>query len=252
MIEIILGAAAALAAVGGWYSFRSAQREEELNGTGRAATPTHFSSHPSRVNSWGTATAASLGGRKQQHPIGATGKTPPTKKATLAFTADRNQVPPVITILSSHQTYQPWPMTWAATPIDFHWPGPESNRKKANVDEAAIAHYGEVIDACLASGVTPWSPYTTSHTQAGLRKGFLRKGRNIAYFERFAEVVFKAYSDRVVYWCTHNECGPFATMGWGLGISARQELPQAGGPGSAQPHALSQPSVPPPEITPQR
>ena len=44
------------------------------------------------------------------------------------------------------------------------------------------------------------------------------KEENIEHFLRFAEVVFTAYSDRVSYWCTHNECGPFATMGWGLGV----------------------------------
>ena len=89
--------------------------------------------------------------------------------------------------------------------------------EEGQFDEEAIAHYGKVIDARLAAGVTPMVTLHHFHTPGLKRKDHSEKEENIAYFERFAEVVFKAYSDRVVYWCTHNECGPFATMGWGLG-----------------------------------
>ena len=59
MVEIILGAGVALAALGGWYSFRSAQREEELqwNWEGRNTDTLLFSPIEGEFL-WGTATAA--------------------------------------------------------------------------------------------------------------------------------------------------------------------------------------------------
>ncbi len=86
-------------------------------------------------------------------------------------------------------------------------------------DEDAIQHYSDVIDACLEVGIQPMvTLHHFSHPLWFEEMGSFEKEENIEFFLRFAEKVFTAYSDRVQYWCTHNECGPFASMGWGLGV----------------------------------
>jgi len=47
--------------------------------------------------------------------------------------------------------------------------------------------------------------------------GSFEKEENLPYFLDYSAKVFSQLSDRVPKWCTHNESGPFATMGWGLG-----------------------------------
>lgn len=86
-------------------------------------------------------------------------------------------------------------------------------------NEDAIQHYNEVIDACLENDIEPMiTLHHFSHPLWFEEMGSFEKEENIDIFLRFSEKVFRAYSDRVKYWCTHNECGPFATMGWGLGV----------------------------------
>ena len=90
--------------------------------------------------------------------------------------------------------------------------------RQGEYDQAAIEHYGDLIDACLEHGIQPMvTLHHFSHPLWFEELGSFEKEENIEHFLRFAEIVFKAYSDRVEYWCTHNECGPFATMGWGMG-----------------------------------
>jgi beta-glucosidase len=86
-------------------------------------------------------------------------------------------------------------------------------------DQDAIDHYGKMIDCMLENGIHPMATlHHFSHPMWFEEKGSFEKQENIILFQRFAEKIFAAYSDRVQRWCTHNECGPFATMGWGMGV----------------------------------
>ncbi|MCP4873722.1 MAG: family 1 glycosylhydrolase [Proteobacteria bacterium] len=85
-------------------------------------------------------------------------------------------------------------------------------------DQAALDHYGEVIDALLAAGIEPMlTLHHFSHPLWFEELGSFEHEANLDHFVRFSERVFAEYGSRVKRWCTHNEPGPFAVMGWGLG-----------------------------------
>jgi len=86
-------------------------------------------------------------------------------------------------------------------------------------DEAALAHYDAVIDACEAHGIEPMiSLHHFSHPLWFEDLGSFEKAENIAHIVRFTETVYRRYGSRVRLWCTFNEPGPFSVMGWGLGV----------------------------------
>jgi beta-glucosidase len=85
-------------------------------------------------------------------------------------------------------------------------------------NQDAIDHYSRLIDCCLENGIKPMvTLHHFTHPLWFEKIGSFEKRENIQHFVRFAHKVFGAYSDRAKLWCTHNECGPFATMGWGMG-----------------------------------
>jgi len=85
-------------------------------------------------------------------------------------------------------------------------------------NQEAIDHYSRMVDEMLRLGITPMATlHHFTHPLWFERLRSFEEERNIALFEVFAERVFRVLSDRVPLWCTHNECGPFAAMGWGLG-----------------------------------
>ena len=103
--------------------------------------------------------------------------------------------------------------------------------KQGEYNQEALQHYSNVIDACLENGIQPMiTLHHFSHPLWFENIGSFEKEENIEHFLRFAETIFAAYSDRVKFWCTHNECGPFATMGWGLGVfpPGKNSLQQVG------------------------
>ncbi len=86
-------------------------------------------------------------------------------------------------------------------------------------DEAAIAHYRDVIDRLLDAGITPM--VTLHHFTNPLwfeDMGGFEKAENIEYFVRFATRVFEEYGAKVPRWCTFNESAPYSVMGYGLGV----------------------------------
>ena len=90
--------------------------------------------------------------------------------------------------------------------------------EEGRFDQAALDHYARVIDACLENDVAPMvTLHHFSHPLWFHDKGSFEERANLDLFVRFSEKVFGAYGDRVPRWCTHNEPGPFAVMGWGLG-----------------------------------
>jgi len=82
-------------------------------------------------------------------------------------------------------------------------------------NEAGLAHYDKVIDACRARGIEPL--VTLSHYEAPL--GLLDFGswcnrKTVDCFARYCEVVFKRYSGRVRYWLTFNEINCAVESPW--------------------------------------
>ncbi len=90
--------------------------------------------------------------------------------------------------------------------------------EEGRFDQHALDHYSQVIDTLLEAGITPMvTLHHFTHPLWFEQKGSFEHQENLKHFVRFSKEVFSQYSDRVPRWCTHNEPGPFAVMGWGLG-----------------------------------
>ena len=74
-------------------------------------------------------------------------------------------------------------------------------------NEAGLAFYDRLIDACLSRGMTP--VITISHYETPLHLARAYNGwvdrRMIAFYERYARTLFERFADRVEYWLTFNE-----------------------------------------------
>ncbi len=82
-------------------------------------------------------------------------------------------------------------------------------------DRSAIEHYHNVCDSLIEAGITP--VITLHHFTNPLwfeRKGAFEKEENIAYFVRYAKKVFNELGSKVPLWCTINEPGMYAFMGY--------------------------------------
>lgn len=91
--------------------------------------------------------------------------------------------------------------------------------EEGRFDPEAIAHYHDVIDRLLEAGIEPMlTLHHFTHPLWFADRGSFEKEENLALFVRFCQRVFSEYSGKVRLWCTHNEPGPFATMGWGMGV----------------------------------
>eukprot|EP00753_Platysulcus_tardus_P009490 PLAT214.4.p1 GENE.PLAT214.4~~PLAT214.4.p1 ORF type:complete len:469 (+),score=206.17 PLAT214.4:356-1762(+) len=92
---------------------------------------------------------------------------------------------------------------------------------QGEVDEAALQHYQDVIDAVEQAGMT--AMITLHHFTAPIwfeQLGGWERAENVALFGEFTDIVFRAYGDRVHLWCTINEPLVHATLGWTLGVHA--------------------------------
>jgi beta-glucosidase len=86
-------------------------------------------------------------------------------------------------------------------------------------DPEAIAHYHDVIETLIDAGIEPM--ITLHHFTNPLwfeDRGGFEEEENIALFVRFSTRMFEEYGERVKRWCTINESGPYAVMGYGLGV----------------------------------
>ena len=74
-------------------------------------------------------------------------------------------------------------------------------------NEAGLAFYDRLIDACLSRGMTP--VITISHYETPLHLARAYDGwvdrRMIAFYERYARTLFERFADRVTHWLTFNE-----------------------------------------------
>ena len=86
-------------------------------------------------------------------------------------------------------------------------------------DEEAIAHYHRVVDALLEAGISPMvSLHHFTNPLWFEDLGGFEHRENIAHFVRFAERIFAELGEKVSRWCTINESGPYAVLGYGLGV----------------------------------
>ncbi|MFU2318874.1 glycoside hydrolase family 1 protein [Rahnella sp. PCH160] len=90
-------------------------------------------------------------------------------------------------------------------------------------NEAGLAHYDKVIDACIAHGIEP--VITLSHYEMPLHLatvfGGWKNRELIGHFERFARTVLVRFGHKVKYWMTFNEINSaahFPIMSQGLTV----------------------------------
>lgn len=100
--------------------------------------------------------------------------------------------------------------------FSVEWSKLEPRRGEFNHD--AFKHYDEIIDALLAEGIEPVvTLHHFTHPLWFQDLGAFEKEENLDLFVKFCVRVFTNYQDRVKKWCTINEPGVFATMGYYLG-----------------------------------
>ena len=91
---------------------------------------------------------------------------------------------------------------------------PEAGR----YDEASLAHYGRMLDACRARAITPM---VTLHHFTNPRwfaeAGGWEERANLPHFERFARLAGERYGDRVDWWITVNEPEVYGFYGYAAG-----------------------------------
>ncbi len=100
--------------------------------------------------------------------------------------------------------------------FSIEWSKLEPNR--GEFDKNAFRHYHEKIGTLLSEGIEPVvTLHHFTHPQWFQDLGAFEKEENLDLFIRFCERAFTEYQDKVKMWCTINEPGVFATMGYYLG-----------------------------------
>ena len=85
-------------------------------------------------------------------------------------------------------------------------------------DEAALAHYRALLEACRARAITPMVTlhhFTVPRWFAAL--GGFEERRNLPHFERFARLAGERYGDLVDWWVTVNEPEVLGFYGYAAG-----------------------------------
>lgn len=90
------------------------------------------------------------------------------------------------------------------------------------VNLEGIEFYDRLIDSMLAHGLTPWVTMFHWDLPQSLedRFGGWRDRRTADAFSKYANVIVKAFGDRVKNWITLNEIFCFTKLGYGLGLKA--------------------------------
>ncbi|MDU4884971.1 6-phospho-beta-glucosidase [uncultured Clostridium sp.] len=91
--------------------------------------------------------------------------------------------------------------------MSINWPRIFPNGDDTEPNEEGLKFYDKVFDELLSKGIQP--VVTLSHYETPLnlvqKYGSWRNRKLIGFFERFCEVVFDRYKDKVKYWMTFNE-----------------------------------------------
>ena len=91
--------------------------------------------------------------------------------------------------------------------------------EKGIYNQNVINHYSNVIDSLIKKNITP--VVTLHHFTNPIwfdKLGGFEKEENIIHFVSFCEMIFSQYSAKVKNWCTINEPGVYAVMGYFAGI----------------------------------
>ena len=92
-----------------------------------------------------------------------------------------------------------------------------------NINNKGIKHYSNIIDALLEANIEPFiTLYHWDLPQSiyDITNGGWINSSIIGYFERYSNVIFDNFNDRVKYWLTFNEPWTFCFLGYDLGIHA--------------------------------
>lgn len=104
--------------------------------------------------------------------------------------------------------------------LSISWPRilPEGS---GEVNKKGLNFYSKLIDTLLAAGITPMITLYHWDLPQKLEDTGGWTNRQTAYaFANFAEICFKAFSDRITSWITLNEPFCSAYLGYGIGIHA--------------------------------
>jgi len=90
------------------------------------------------------------------------------------------------------------------------------------LNSSGIEFYNRLIDGLLARGITPF--VTLYHWDLPLALQMEHDGwlsyETVEAFQRYAEICFEAFGDRVAHWMTFNESWCTAVLGHGVGVFA--------------------------------
>lgn len=107
------------------------------------------------------------------------------------------------------------------------------------VNEKGVEHYHRVIDECLKYGIEPLvTMYHFDLPYALEKKGGWSKRSTADAFVRYAEVLFREYGAKVIYWLTINEQNMMILHGTSVGTA--KKLTAADGDGSLTDELLVQ------------
>lgn len=78
--------------------------------------------------------------------------------------------------------------------------------KDAEPNQKAIDYYNKVIDCMIQNGITPFMDLFHSDLPLWVAEaGGIADPQFVSWYARYVEVCFRAFGDRVKYWCTVNE-----------------------------------------------
>lgn len=91
--------------------------------------------------------------------------------------------------------------------LSISWPRIFPNGDEAKPNEEGLKFYDDVFDECLKYGIEPLVTLSHYETPLYITKKYdgWRNREVIDLFEKYVEVVFKRYKNKVKYWLTFNE-----------------------------------------------
>jgi len=90
--------------------------------------------------------------------------------------------------------------------------------KQGEFNQEALAHYHDLCDELIQAGITPMvTLHHFTHPIWFEDLGGFEFEKNIRYFIRFSEFIFKEFHEKVSLWCTINEPGIYTFMSYLLG-----------------------------------
>ncbi|MGY3704917.1 6-phospho-beta-glucosidase [Vagococcus martis] len=91
--------------------------------------------------------------------------------------------------------------------LSISWPRIFPNGDESTPNEEGLKFYDDVFDECLKYGIEPLVTLSHYETPLHLTREYngWKNRKVIDFFEKYVEVVFKRYKNKVKYWLTFNE-----------------------------------------------